>query len=249
MKLIASDGAQYLLNQPEVTIGRDPSNGIVIADPRVSSHHATVQREGDVYVLRDLGSGGTFVNDSPLLGPYRLQPGDVISLGGYTLTFQADAYQPFQSMPGALPGAGTFPPRPTVLDSTPPPYSSAGQPMTMDPSMGYQSQAGYAPPRAYTGPVSYAAIATKDRSLALILEIVGGLFGFIGIGWIYAGQMGMGLAFLIGNWMFICFQAVLAAVTAGFSLCVTLPIEIAVVAVSAVMLNNHTKQHPELFRA
>lgn len=41
----------------------------------------------------------------------------------------------------------------------------------------------------------------KDPFLALVLEVAGGFFGLAGIGWIYAGQVGWGLAFLISYWL------------------------------------------------
>ena len=45
------------------TIGRLPDNTITIDNPAVSSHHACVFREGDDYLVEDLGSkNGTFVN-------------------------------------------------------------------------------------------------------------------------------------------------------------------------------------------
>jgi hypothetical protein len=44
-------------------------------------------------------------------------------------------------------------------------------------------------------------VRRKDPFLALILEIAGGFFGFPGLGWVYAGQVGWGLAFMIGYWL------------------------------------------------
>jgi hypothetical protein len=46
----------------------------------------------------------------------------------------------------------------------------------------------------------------KDRSIAIILEILPGLFGILGIGWIYSGKTGTGLAWLIGYliWSIMC---------------------------------------------
>ena len=41
----------------------------------------------------------------------------------------------------------------------------------------------------------------KDPFLALILEIAGGFFGFPGIGWIYAGRVGLGLTFMVLYWL------------------------------------------------
>lgn len=91
--------------------------------------------------------------------------------------------------------------------------------------------------------------STKDRSIALILEILPGLFGFLGFGWIYAGDNNKGIMFLIG---FLAWHLVIvlpiSLITAGFGLCVTIPIDLIVIGVSAASLNNHTLQHPELFK-
>ena len=42
----------------------------------------------------------------------------------------------------------------------------------------------------------------KDPFVALVLEVIGGFFGLAGIGWIYAGQVGRGLIFMAGYWLF-----------------------------------------------
>ena len=41
----------------------------------------------------------------------------------------------------------------------------------------------------------------RDPFIALVLEVVGGFFGFLGIGWIYAGRPVMGISLLIGYWL------------------------------------------------
>ena len=45
-------------------------------------------------------------------------------------------------------------------------------------------------------------MSRRDPFAALVLEIVGGFFGFPGIGWIYAGQVGWGLVFTVVYWLF-----------------------------------------------
>lgn len=245
MKLVASEGTQYAINRPEMSIGRDPSNDIYIADPRVSGHHARILQEGNSVIISDTGStNGTFVNNFRITGPHELHSGDMISLGGVFLTAQDDLPQPPPVTQAWQ--AGSFQPNPTVFDPNPPaPYPTypAAQPA-------YPPQPAYAQPAAYPAPMYSAPQVggSKDRSLAMVLEILPGLFGFLGIGWLYAGQTGKGLAFLIGNLIYVIFAGILIALTAGIAACITWPIEIGILVFSAVTLNNFSKQHPELFK-
>lgn len=43
--------------------------------------------------------------------------------------------------------------------------------------------------------------SSRDPNVAMVLEVVGGFFGFLGIGWIYAGRPAFGVALLIGYWL------------------------------------------------
>jgi len=44
-------------------------------------------------------------------------------------------------------------------------------------------------------------IRGRDPFVALLLEVLGGFFGFLGIGWIYAGRPARGILLLIGYWL------------------------------------------------
>ncbi len=69
------------LEAEETTIGRWPSNDVVIADRWVSRHHARIMRQGLRYVIEDLGSkNGTFVNGQRLIEPHALEDGDCIQV-------------------------------------------------------------------------------------------------------------------------------------------------------------------------
>lgn len=65
-----------------LTIGRAPSNELVVTDEVVSWHHALLWVEGDGVYLRDLGSrNGTWLNDERVTGDARVRAGDRVRLG------------------------------------------------------------------------------------------------------------------------------------------------------------------------
>jgi hypothetical protein len=96
-------------------------------------------------------------------------------------------------------------------------------------------------------PPPYTSRPPKDRSVALILEILPGLFGFLGFGWIYSNQTTTGVLWLVGVIFWDLIAIGIVALTAGFGCFCTIPINIVLVATSTILLNNHIKQHPELF--
>lgn len=73
-----------------LTIGRTPANDVVLDDPLVSRHHATLQL-GQPSVLADAGSfNGTFVNGARVHGSVALAAGDEVILGNQTLIWTGD---------------------------------------------------------------------------------------------------------------------------------------------------------------
>jgi pSer/pThr/pTyr-binding forkhead associated (FHA) protein len=59
-------GEKVLLDAPRVSLGRRPSNTIVLDDRMSSGHHAEITRDLNGYTCRDLGStNGTLVNGEP----------------------------------------------------------------------------------------------------------------------------------------------------------------------------------------
>jgi pSer/pThr/pTyr-binding forkhead associated (FHA) protein len=74
LALPASDGL--------VTLGRSRDCDCVLAEPSVSRRHAELRRDGESWLLRDLGSrNGTRVNGVRLLGETEVCPGDRVSFG------------------------------------------------------------------------------------------------------------------------------------------------------------------------
>ena len=79
-------GGQYELGE-KTTLGRAKDNEVYLLDPRLSRHHARIRRDGEGYVLEDLGSrNGTMLNGEKV-DRGELRPGDVIQIGDTTIRF------------------------------------------------------------------------------------------------------------------------------------------------------------------
>jgi pSer/pThr/pTyr-binding forkhead associated (FHA) protein/uncharacterized RDD family membrane protein YckC len=74
-----------------MSIGRDPSNDLVLSDSMVSRRHAILEQREDQYVLRDNNSSnGTLVNGDRLDKETPLRDGDLVAIGSSRLLFQLD---------------------------------------------------------------------------------------------------------------------------------------------------------------
>jgi hypothetical protein len=83
-------GRVHLLRQEVVSIGRGEDNTIVVPEEHVSRHHAQVAWDRTQYIVRDLDSkNGTLLNGERLNGPSPLRHGDVITVPGLKLVFDA----------------------------------------------------------------------------------------------------------------------------------------------------------------
>jgi hypothetical protein len=79
------------ITRAPVTIGRLSTNDVVLADPNVSRRHAELRRDGDQWVISDLGStNGTLVNGK-LAREHVLTEGDRIAFGTSELLFTTKA--------------------------------------------------------------------------------------------------------------------------------------------------------------
>jgi two-component system, cell cycle response regulator len=77
-----ADLGRHVVVDSAVTLGRDEEVELPLRDGSISRRHCKVERDGDGYVLVDLGStNGTVVNAHRVAGRYPLAPGDKIFLG------------------------------------------------------------------------------------------------------------------------------------------------------------------------
>src|SRR5215472_14778457 len=81
-------GSSYPLAQAGVKVGKAPDNDLVIDHPTVSRNHLIVRRQGDRFLVQDLGStNGTFIDGAQVREAY-LRPGALLEVGDVQLRFQ-----------------------------------------------------------------------------------------------------------------------------------------------------------------
>jgi predicted component of type VI protein secretion system len=190
--LVMSQGPQpgqtFMLDRDWLTVGRDPSNDIVINDPQVSRQHLRITRQGQMVVIEDLGStNGTFANGVRLTGPHVLSNGDVIGLGdGVTLTYYevgiaADIAETIVGRPGSAappppesipPAAPGFPAGGPAAPQMPPTAMPGAQAATPPPPAAQQIPPAYplSPPMP---PEAEFAEGKKRSKLTWVLVVLG----------------------------------------------------------------------------
>jgi hypothetical protein len=86
--VVQKTGQNFPLTKNHITIGRVQGNDVVLDDSDISRHHASLDWDGQRFVVDDLKStNGTFVNGVKITAPQFLENGDSIGLGGLTLSF------------------------------------------------------------------------------------------------------------------------------------------------------------------
>jgi len=88
LKGAAGDVTEFPLGENSI-LGRSTTASVRLADREVSRKHSQIDKEGDDYVLRDLGSSnGTFLNGKRIFGPTKLKDGDEVVIGTSKMEFR-----------------------------------------------------------------------------------------------------------------------------------------------------------------
>ena len=78
----------YDFKQESIIIGRDDEADVIIDNPSVSRRHAEIRLEDDGWRVEDLGSSnGTFIRGNRIQSPQRLELGDEIGFGKFSIVF------------------------------------------------------------------------------------------------------------------------------------------------------------------
>ncbi|RMG41290.1 MAG: FHA domain-containing protein [Planctomycetota bacterium] len=105
--LILGDGAYWheiheLRPGQVTTIGRAPTNRIVVRDEICSRHHCEIFHTNTAWYVRDLGSrNGTRIDGVPVTGDWELEEGQTIQIGNTRLYFTYDAGRVYPQLANA----------------------------------------------------------------------------------------------------------------------------------------------------
>ncbi|HUQ71949.1 MAG TPA: FHA domain-containing protein [Planctomycetaceae bacterium] len=164
------DGKEYPIPDTGITIGRDASAEIVVAQTAVSRRHAQVIPGGGGYVVNDLSTNGVFVNGEKAASGQTLSRADVIRVGTEEFRFYADLAPIGKAAPAPVAAAPAAPPAP-AKPAVPAGGESTGRVPTLPPPAPAQvnppappppppTTAKPAPPAAAPKPAAPAAAKT-----------------------------------------------------------------------------------------
>ncbi|MFO0567101.1 MAG: adenylate/guanylate cyclase domain-containing protein [Polyangiaceae bacterium] len=158
--LATPEGQQVVELRAFNSLGRHPSNTIQLLDKIVSKEHCIVERRGNEFVLRDLGSlNGTYINGErvPVQGEQMLRHGDDIALGSTRARFDDGSGKPV--------APPVWSPQPATPGTPPSPVAAA--PPAWQPAAPVHQPS--APPASHQRPVPMSAVpaTTPAGSLAI----------------------------------------------------------------------------------
>ena len=85
------DNRDIPLREGENVLGRDPAATVRLESLRISRYHARIVLNDEEALLEDLGSkNGTYLRDQRIAEPVRLQHGDQIRVGPFSLVFHVN---------------------------------------------------------------------------------------------------------------------------------------------------------------
>ena len=83
-------GRRFLLDAPEIVVGRASESGIYVSDSSVSREHARIIADGNTVFLEDIGSSnGTYIHDQRIKARTPLNDGDMLRFGAILFKFFA----------------------------------------------------------------------------------------------------------------------------------------------------------------
>jgi hypothetical protein len=83
-----------------------------------------------------------------------------------------------------------------------------------------------------------------SRTAAIITEVILDLFGIYGVGWLIAGETTVGIVLLVGSFIWWPIVVVSTVITLGIGLICVVPLNIAFLLLSVILLSQRTAARP-----
>ena len=180
---------QFLMDGETAVLGRSRNCNWYLPDPRnaISSRHCEIRRDRDFFVLKDISTNGTFVNDSTerMTEEHLINAGDLILIGQYEVvaSFESEVTSPAESpaepaaeaaaAPAAAEPAPAAPPAPPAGDAEPgiAPLDNVTIMMDSLADIGIDRERGYfGVADAEAAPITDADQATVEKLLTAMFE-------------------------------------------------------------------------------
>jgi pSer/pThr/pTyr-binding forkhead associated (FHA) protein len=173
------DGKEYIVSERGITIGRDASSDVVVAQTEVSRKHAEIVPSERGYLIHDHSTNGVYVNGVRVLQSQVLGRSDVVRVGSEEFRFYADVMisgsMPRATMPAATPPTSAAAPAPAPAPAATPapaqtpapaPPPAAPSPRVESPTPAAQPSKPAAPSPPAPGPaeVTVRVAALSDTS-------------------------------------------------------------------------------------
>src|SRR5215470_19474649 len=84
---------EVALSRTIVSIGRDPSNDVVLPDAMVSRRHAVIEYRGSQYFLRDCNSSNGSLVNGDRVSERNLRDGDLVAIGSARILFKEEVQE------------------------------------------------------------------------------------------------------------------------------------------------------------
>jgi pSer/pThr/pTyr-binding forkhead associated (FHA) protein len=159
------DGKEYIVSERGITIGRDASSDVVVAQNEVSRRHAEILPSERGYLLHDHSTNGVYVNGVRVLQSQILNRSDVVRVGSEEFRFYADVIIS-GTMPAATMPAGAMPLTPQSPAPVAPAASSARDERAVESTTGQT-----APPMATAAPAAAGSAESTLRVAAVPDEV------------------------------------------------------------------------------
>jgi type VI secretion system protein len=166
--------AQYVVGGQGAVLGRSRNCDWTLPDPTnaISSRHCEIRREGDAWLMKDISTNGTYLNDAAerMAAECPIAPGDLLRIGKYEILAALEAE------------AAPEPAAPEPERTTPPAAVPAAAPADnvtvmwdslADVNKVDWARGGFGAGEGVAAPVAAADTATADALIAALIEAAG----------------------------------------------------------------------------